>query len=64
MSAVMDTLNAAHKVQETRSLLKQYFVAIGPTLGTGILLVASTVIVIVGDAVVRALRLPHSFAVA
>ena len=41
MGAVMDTLNAAYRVTETRSLWKQYAVAIGLTLGLGTMLVAS-----------------------
>jgi membrane protein len=41
MGAVMDTLNAAYRVTETRSLCKQYAVAIGLTLGLGTMLVAS-----------------------
>ena len=41
MSAVMDTLNATYRVTETRSLWKQYAVAIGLTLGLGTMLVAS-----------------------
>jgi len=56
----MDTLNAAYKVRETRSLLKQYLVALALTLGIGVLLVVSTLSVIAGDAIVRALALPRS----
>jgi membrane protein len=41
MGAVMDTLNATYRVTETRSLWKQYAVAIGLTLGLGTMLVAS-----------------------
>jgi membrane protein len=41
MSAVMDTLNATYRVTESRSLWKQYAVAIGLTLGLGTMLVAS-----------------------
>ena len=41
MGAVMDTLNAAYRVNETRSLVKQYAVAIGLTLGLGLVLVVS-----------------------
>jgi len=55
MSAVMDTLNAAYKVKETRSLLKQYAVATGLTVGIALLLVISVAVVVVGDAIVRAL---------
>ena len=49
MSAVMDTLNAAYKVKETRSLAKQYAVAIGLTIGIVILLVVALAAVVVGD---------------
>ena len=49
MSAVMDTLNAAYKVEETRSFLKQSAMAIGLTLVLNVLLVSSTLLVIVGD---------------
>jgi len=46
MGAVMDTLNAAYRVSETRSLVKQYAVAIGLTLGLGIVLVVSIAFVL------------------
>ena len=49
MSAVMDTLNAAYRVNETRSLFKQYLVAIGLTCGIALLLIVSIVIAILGD---------------
>jgi membrane protein len=49
MSAVMDTLNAAYRVEETRSFLKQSAVAVGLTLVLTLLLVSSTLLVIVGD---------------
>jgi membrane protein len=55
MSAVMDTLNAAYDLKESRSLLKQYAVAVGLTLGIALLLVVSVVIVLFGDAIVDAL---------
>lgn len=54
MSAVMDTLNAAYKVKETRSLLKQYSVAIGLTCGIGVLLVVSLMTAIFGDRIAAA----------
>lgn len=57
MSAVMDTLNAAYGVQETRSLVKQYVIAIAMTIGLGLLTVFATLAVIVGDRVLRALAL-------
>lgn len=46
MGAVMDTLNAAYRVKETRSLVKQYAVAIGLTLGLGLVLVVSIAFVL------------------
>jgi len=55
MSAVMDTLNAAYKVKETRSFLKQYAVATGLTLLIALLLVISVVILVIGDELVKTL---------
>ncbi len=55
MSAVMDTLNAAFHVKETRSLVKQYAIATGLTVGIAFLLVVSVVIVIFGDTILHAL---------
>jgi membrane protein len=49
MSAIMDTLNAAYNVRETRSLTRQYAVAIGLTFGIALWLVISIVAVIVGN---------------
>ena len=46
VGAMMDTLNAAYNVKETRSLIKQYAVAIGLTCGIGLLLIASVIILI------------------
>ena len=63
VSAIMDGLNAAYKVHETRSLLKQYLVALGLTLGTRLLLSLATVSVSVGDDLVNALGAPHSLIV-
>jgi membrane protein len=57
MSAIMDTLNAAFKVKETRSLFKQYAVAIGLTVGIALLLIISVVIAVFGDAIINALTL-------
>lgn len=51
MSAVMDTLNAAYKVRETRALLKQYLVAVQLTVAVAGLLIASIVAVIVSSSV-------------
>ena len=55
MSAVMDTLNAAYKVKETRSLVKQYAVAIGLTIGIVTLLVIALAAVVVGDKIADAI---------
>ena len=52
MSAVMDTLNASYKVKETRSLIKQYSIAIGLTFGLTLLTVVSLLIVVLGDQLV------------
>jgi membrane protein len=49
VSAVMDTLNAAYKVKETRSLLKQYAIAVGLTFGLTLLVVLSLLIIVLGD---------------
>jgi membrane protein len=55
MIAVMDTLNAAYKVKETRSLFKQYTIAIGLTLGLTLLVVVSVLIVVLGNQLVALL---------
>ncbi|HTU34731.1 MAG TPA: YihY/virulence factor BrkB family protein [Candidatus Acidoferrum sp.] len=60
MSAIMDTLNAAYKVHETRSIVKQYFVAIALTIGMGLLIVISTLCAVIGTGIVRRLALPHA----
>jgi membrane protein len=59
MSAVMDTLNAAYKVKETRSLLKQYAVAAGLTVGIAVALVLSVAIMVFGSKIMDA-ALPGS----
>jgi membrane protein len=64
MNAMMDTLNVAYRVEETRSLLKQYLVAVAMTLGVGLVIVIATLSVIVGDRVARAFALPHLTVVA
>src|SRR2546427_1563916 len=64
MSAIMDTLNAAYKVKENRSLFKQYAVATGLTLGIAFLLVISVVIVLAGDKIARALSPGNILAIA
>ena len=63
MSAVMDTLNAAYKVEETRSIAKQYVTAIGLTLGMGLLIVISTLTVVIGDNIAGELALPRAASV-
>jgi membrane protein len=63
MNAIMDTLNAAYKVKETRSMLKQYAVATGLTVGIALLLVISLVIVVFGDTILNALSLGNILAV-
>ncbi len=55
MIAIIDTLNAAFKVKETRSLFKEYAVAMGLTVGIALLLVISVAIVVFGDAIINAL---------
>ena len=60
MTAMMDTLNAAYDVQETRSILKQYAVAIALTIGLGVLIVVATLCAVVSSGVVRGLGLPHT----
>jgi membrane protein len=62
MSAVIETLNAAYKVKETRSLLKQYAVATGLTVGIALLLVISVVIAVFGDRILNALSLGNVIA--
>jgi membrane protein len=59
MSAVMDTLNAAYKVQETRSIIQQAIVAVTLTFGIGLLVVVATLAVITGDIIARSLSMPH-----
>lgn len=63
MSAVMDTLNAAYKVKETRSLVKQYAVATGLTMGIALLLVIAVVIVVFGDTILHTLSTANILAI-
>jgi membrane protein len=58
MNAVMDTLNAAYEVKETRPLWKQYATSSGLTVGITVLLVISVVIVLAGDEIVKAASPP------
>ena len=62
MSAIMDTVNAAFKVKETRSLFKQYAVAIGLTVGTALLLVICVVVIVLGDTIIKSLSLGNIIA--
>jgi membrane protein len=48
MTAIMDTLNSAYRVKETRSLVKRYAVALGLTVGITLILVVSILAVLVG----------------
>jgi len=57
MIAIMDTLNAAFNVKETRSLFKQYAVAMCLTVGIALLLVMWVVMAVFGDAIVNALSI-------
>jgi len=52
MTAIMDTLNAAYRLKETRSLLKQYLIAIALTIAVAMLLVFSVAIVVLVDGVI------------
>ena len=52
--AMMNTLNAAYNVNETRSLTKQYTISVGLTCGIGLLLVASLVILIFEEKITAA----------
>ncbi|HKW67306.1 MAG TPA: YihY/virulence factor BrkB family protein [Terriglobales bacterium] len=51
MTNVMDTLNAAYNVRETRSLLKFRAIAIGLTVAIGILIVIALTIVLYGNGI-------------
>jgi membrane protein len=55
MTAIMDTLNSAYAVKETRSFFKQYAVAIALTFALAALIVVSTLSVIVGNRIVGSL---------
>jgi membrane protein len=60
MGAIMSTLNAAYKVKESRSLFRQYLIAIELTGGIAILLIASLVVAVFGDDLVAALFSGHT----
>lgn len=60
MTAMMDTLNAAYNVKETRSMIKQYAVAIALTIGMGVLIVVATLCAVASTGLVRALGFPHA----
>ena len=56
ISAIMDTLNAAYAVKETRSVIKRYAIAVALVAGIGLLLVVSMVLILMGDTIVGTLR--------
>jgi len=62
MIAIMDTLNAAFNMKETRSLFKQCVVAMGLTVGIALLLVMSVVMAVFGGAIINALSLGNVIA--
>lgn len=64
MMALMDTLNAAYRAQETRSFVKQYLVAIGLTLAIAVLLMVSLLGVVFGSRLAGALSAGEIFTVA
>jgi len=64
MSAVMDTLNAAYGLKESRSLLKQYAIAVGLTCTIGVLLILALLVAVGGDAILRDWSRGHGFYVA
>jgi membrane protein len=49
MGAIMDTLNAAYKLAETRSLITQYAVAMGLTFAIAVLIIISILAAIIGN---------------
>jgi membrane protein len=55
MGAIMDTLNAAYKLAETRSLITQYAVAIGLTFAMGVLMIVFILAVITGNSLAGSL---------
>ncbi len=59
MGAIMDTLNAAYKVAETRSLITQYAVAIGLTFAIAVLMIVSILAVITGNSLAGTLSAPN-----
>jgi membrane protein len=61
MSAVMDTLNAAYRVKESRSLVKQYAVAVGLTCSVALLLILSLLMAVIGDEILAELPEAHIF---
>jgi membrane protein len=64
MGAVMDTLNAAYRIRETRSIARQSLTAIGLTVGMGIVVVLSILTVVVGDHLAATLALPKMISIA
>ena len=56
ISAVMDTLNAAYAVKETRSVVKRYAIAVGLVAGIGLLLVIAMILILMGDTLIGTLQ--------
>jgi membrane protein len=54
MSALMDTLNAAYRVKETRTLIEQYAIAVGLTASLTALAVVALLVALFGDLFVGA----------
>jgi membrane protein len=64
MNAMMETLNEAYRVKETRPIFKRYPIAIALTIGMGLLVVLSTLTVVIGDRITAALNLPQTMSLA
>ncbi len=54
VSAIMDTLNGAYEVKEGRSILRFRLIALALTVVIGILIIASTTVILYGNAIVSA----------
>jgi membrane protein len=55
MTAIMDTLNAAYDVKESRSAVKRYALALGLTGGIAFLVILAMAIVVLGNDIIGAL---------
>ena len=62
MQAVMDTLNAVYRVNEDRSMVKQYMASIAITLVIAILLSTAILIVVFGTTIIEALSIGRTIA--